>query len=186
MKKSKRFPYGDVLHLIGKVSINGRTLYVYDNVDANGDWNLFARVVDRIPGLPSAKVHPMHYLKWTKLTKQVQANLINSGVPREVVEGDVASLQLPDVKEPKEEHQKGELGNHCQFPNGTMDGKDIACDRPALANIQGWWFCDLHAGMVERGCLNHVHTDGSTVRETMQKIGRTNDGNSQPSKGVRK
>jgi hypothetical protein len=32
--------------------------------------------------------------------------------------------------------------NRCQFPNGTMDAKLIACDNPAARKIGGYWFCD--------------------------------------------
>jgi hypothetical protein len=43
----------------------------------------------------------------------------------------------------------------------------VACDNVALTKIKGRWFCENHAGMVERGCLDHVFTDGTTVRENM-------------------
>lgn len=56
----------------------------------------------------------------------------------------------------------------CQYPNGTVGGKPLACDNPAGCKIGGYWFCEWHAGMVERGCLDHVYTDGTTVRENME------------------
>jgi hypothetical protein len=44
----------------------------------------------------------------------------------------------------------------------------VACDNVALTKIKDRWFCENHAGMVERGCLDHVYTDGTTVRENME------------------
>jgi len=49
-----------------------------------------------------------------------------------------------------------------------MGGKPIACDNPAAFRYANWWFCWYHLGMVERGCLAHLHTDGTTVRENME------------------
>lgn len=58
--------------------------------------------------------------------------------------------------------------HYCQYPNGTMGGKLIACDNPAAFRYANWWFCWNHLGMVERGCLDHVYTDGTTVCENME------------------
>ncbi len=62
----------------------------------------------------------------------------------------------------------------CEFSNGTMRGRDgtrhaIACDKPAVRNIDGWWFCATHAGMVERGSLEHFYSDGRTLRGAMEQ-----------------
>ena len=62
----------------------------------------------------------------------------------------------------------------CEFPNGRMRRRDgttfsIACDNDATREIGGWWFCDRHAGMAERGCLEHVYTDGRTLQQAMEE-----------------
>jgi hypothetical protein len=55
------------------------------------------------------------------------------------------------------------------YPNGRLHGKLIACDNPAGHKIGGYWFCESHAGMVERGCLDTtVYEDGTTAREQME------------------
>jgi hypothetical protein len=55
----------------------------------------------------------------------------------------------------------------CDFPIGMMNGVPVACDSPATRRYAGHGFCDAHAGMVERGCLWHEYTDGTTVYETL-------------------
>lgn len=65
------------------------------------------------------------------------------------------------------------MANRCQYPNGRMGDASgvfhlIACDNVATTKIKDRWFCENHAGMVERGCLDHVYTDGTTVRENME------------------
>jgi hypothetical protein len=61
---------------------------------------------------------------------------------------------------------------NCEYPNGRMRRNDgttypIACDHPAVRNIDGCWFCANHAVMVERGTLDGYYTDGTTVRAAM-------------------
>lgn len=61
---------------------------------------------------------------------------------------------------------------HCEYPNGRMRRNDgttypIACDHPAVRDIDGCGFCAVHAGMVERGCLDGYYSDGTTVRAAM-------------------
>lgn len=62
----------------------------------------------------------------------------------------------------------------CEYPNGRMRRTDgttypIACDNSACREVDGWWFCAEHAGMAERGCLNHYYNDGTTLREAMHE-----------------
>lgn len=59
------------------------------------------------------------------------------------------------------------MNKGCDYPNGTMGGIPIACGNPAVHCYGGHGFCDPHAGMVERGCLWHYYTDGTTTYETL-------------------
>ena len=56
----------------------------------------------------------------------------------------------------------------CMYPNGRLNGKLIACDNPATTKIDGRSYCECHTGMVERGCLDSLYSDGTTVREQME------------------
>ena len=63
---------------------------------------------------------------------------------------------------------------HCEYPVGIMHREDgteypVSCGDRAEFHLQGWWFCPSHSGMVARGCLEHYYTDGTTVREAMEK-----------------
>ena len=69
---------------------------------------------------------------------------------------------------PLEPDPSGRFHDTCMYPNGRLDGKLIACDNPAGCKIGGYSFCELHAPMVERGCLDMVYSDGTTVREQMK------------------
>jgi hypothetical protein len=76
-----------------------------------------------------------------------------------------------DLVWPLEQYPSGRFRTHhdvCQYPIGTMDGKDIFCGRDAIREIEGYLFCSLHAPMAERGCLDIEYTDGTTPREIIE------------------
>jgi hypothetical protein len=61
---------------------------------------------------------------------------------------------------------------NCEYPNGRMKRTDgtkypISCGNLAVRNIDGCWFCEVHSGMVERGCLDGYYTDNTTVRDAL-------------------
>jgi hypothetical protein len=65
------------------------------------------------------------------------------------------------------------LHDSCQFPNGVEDGVRVFCDRNVVQEIEGYQFCDMHAPMVERGCLGSItYTDGSTPRAIIESAMR--------------
>lgn len=62
----------------------------------------------------------------------------------------------------------------CEFPNGNAVGDNgakypISCEKPAAFSLRGWSFCVHHAGMVARGCLELLYSNGETIREAMEK-----------------
>jgi hypothetical protein len=78
-----------------------------------------------------------------------------------------------DAKEdfvwPLEPDPSGRFHDTCRYPNGRLSGRLIACDNPATTKIDGRSYCESHAGMVERGCLDTtVYEDGTTAREQME------------------
>jgi hypothetical protein len=82
MRKSKNFPWGKALHLIGKSKRGHRTMCIYDTVDNTGHWHVLAMVKDCLPGFDA----PLHLLIDKPLPKQLKAALLNSGVPASVVQ----------------------------------------------------------------------------------------------------
>jgi len=72
-----------------------------------------------------------------------------------------------DLVWPLEQYPSGRYRTHhdvCQYPIGTMDGKDIFCSRDAIQEVEEYLFCDLHGPTAERGCLDFEYTDGTTPR----------------------
>src|SRR5579864_2922050 len=62
----------------------------------------------------------------------------------------------------------------CAFPSGICDGRYTAHDVQATKKIGNDWFCDDHAGMIERGVsLDAPHySDGTSLRQNMNWTGK--------------